>query len=178
MQTLQAFGKRLLKTWLARPLHHTGSIKARQDAMSGLRITYVTIGKESYLLAMPKHLHACVPRDCELRSSKKVTLAIRVEGAKFLRSGHPVLRSDSLGKGAFVPNDILIGCSDHASFILLTGPNMGGKSTFLRQVCLAVIFGPGWSRFACVTVQAVTSAAESLSGWGQRIALWKTSVHF
>ncbi|XP_027349607.1 DNA mismatch repair protein MSH6 [Abrus precatorius] len=53
--------------------------------------------------------------------------------------GHPVLRSDTLGKGAFVPNDITIGGPDHASFILLTGPNMGGKSTLLRQVCLAVI---------------------------------------
>lgn len=53
--------------------------------------------------------------------------------------GHPVLRSDSLGKGTFVPNDITIGGSDHACFILLTGPNMGGKSTLLRQVCLAVI---------------------------------------
>lgn len=53
--------------------------------------------------------------------------------------GHPVLRSDSLGKGTFVPNDVNIGGPDCASFILLTGPNMGGKSTFLRQVCLAVI---------------------------------------
>ncbi|KAJ4838664.1 DNA mismatch repair protein msh6 [Turnera subulata] len=53
--------------------------------------------------------------------------------------GHPILRSDSLGKGAFVPNDVNIGGSDCASFLLLTGPNMGGKSTLLRQVCLAVI---------------------------------------
>lgn len=53
--------------------------------------------------------------------------------------GHPVLQSDSLGKGTFVPNDITLGGSDHACFILLTGPNMGGKSTLLRQVCLAVI---------------------------------------
>lgn len=53
--------------------------------------------------------------------------------------GHPVLGRDSLGKGTFVPNDITIGGADHACFILLTGPNMGGKSTLLRQVCLAVI---------------------------------------
>lgn len=53
--------------------------------------------------------------------------------------GHPVLRSDSLGRGTFVPNHVNIGGSGNASFILLTGPNMGGKSTLLRQVCLAVI---------------------------------------
>ena len=53
--------------------------------------------------------------------------------------GHPVIRSDSLGKGSFVPNDVTIGGSGNPSFILLTGPNMGGKSTLLRQVCLAVV---------------------------------------
>ncbi|KAL4572174.1 hypothetical protein LXL04_018943 [Taraxacum kok-saghyz] len=54
--------------------------------------------------------------------------------------GHPVLRNGSLGDGsgtAFVPNDVCI--DDDARFIVLTGPNMGGKSTLLRQVCLAVI---------------------------------------
>ncbi|XP_078179988.1 MUTS homolog 6 [Carex rostrata] len=54
--------------------------------------------------------------------------------------GHPILRSDSLGKGSFVPNNVKIGSGPgDASFILLTGPNMGGKSTLLRQVCMAVI---------------------------------------
>ncbi|XP_071726644.1 DNA mismatch repair protein MSH6 [Rutidosis leptorrhynchoides] len=53
--------------------------------------------------------------------------------------GHPVLRNDTVGDGTFVPNDVCIGGSDHARFIVLTGPNMGGKSTLLRQVCLAVI---------------------------------------
>lgn len=68
--------------------------------------------------------------------------ALCTKGAPYLHAkslGHPVLRSDTLGKGAFVPNDITIGGSDQASFILLTGPNMGGKSTLLRQVCLTVI---------------------------------------
>ncbi|PAN12331.1 hypothetical protein PAHAL_2G259800 [Panicum hallii] len=53
--------------------------------------------------------------------------------------GHPILRSDSLGKGSFVPNDIKIGGPGNSSFIVLTGPNMGGKSTLLRQVCLTII---------------------------------------
>ncbi|XP_077230446.1 MUTS homolog 6 [Tasmannia lanceolata] len=53
--------------------------------------------------------------------------------------GHPILRSDALSKCSFVPNDVQIGGAGHASFILLTGPNMGGKSTLLRQICLSVI---------------------------------------
>jgi hypothetical protein len=40
--------------------------------------------------------------------------------------------------GSFVPNDIALGGSA-PGFILLTGPNMGGKSTLLRQVCLAAV---------------------------------------
>lgn len=38
----------------------------------------------------------------------------------------------------FVPNDIKIG-GDDALALLITGPNMGGKSTLLRSVCLNVI---------------------------------------
>uniref|UniRef100_A0A0E0M117 DNA mismatch repair protein n=1 Tax=Oryza punctata TaxID=4537 RepID=A0A0E0M117_ORYPU len=53
--------------------------------------------------------------------------------------GHPTLRSDSLGSGSFVPNNIKMGGPGNASFIVLTGPNMGGKSTLLRQVCLTII---------------------------------------
>ncbi|KAF3784024.1 DNA mismatch repair protein [Nymphaea thermarum] len=48
--------------------------------------------------------------------------------------GHPILKSDAMGKGSFVPNDVNIGGTNNASFVLLTGPNMGGKSTLLRQI--------------------------------------------
>ena len=37
-----------------------------------------------------------------------------------------------------IPNDILLG-GDHPRGILLTGPNMGGKSTLLRQACIGII---------------------------------------
>lgn len=36
-----AFGKRLLKTWLARPLYHVESIKERQDAVSSLQVNTI-----------------------------------------------------------------------------------------------------------------------------------------
>ncbi len=57
-----------------------------------------------------------------------------------IREGrHPVVEA-SVGRGAFVPNDSLI---DPASdqIILLTGPNMAGKSTYMRQVALIVLLG-------------------------------------
>lgn len=51
-------------------------------------------------------------------------------------SRHPVL--ERLGTEAFVPNDLLLDC-DRKQLALITGPNMSGKSTFLRQVALVVI---------------------------------------
>jgi DNA mismatch repair protein MutS len=50
---------------------------------------------------------------------------------------HPVVEA-ALPGGAFVPNSLRLG-SDGATFILLTGPNMAGKSTYLRQNALIVL---------------------------------------
>lgn len=39
----------------------------------------------------------------------------------------------------FVPNNILLDPNQSQTVLLVTGPNMGGKSTLLRSTCLAVI---------------------------------------
>ncbi len=49
---------------------------------------------------------------------------------------HPVVER-SLEEG-FVPNDVYLS-NDDAQLIVLTGPNMSGKSTYLRQVALIVL---------------------------------------
>ena len=49
---------------------------------------------------------------------------------------HPVVEATS--KDAFVPNDAELD-GEEAQIVLLTGPNMGGKSTYLRQVALIVL---------------------------------------
>ncbi|KAI8335064.1 muts domain V-domain-containing protein [Chlamydoabsidia padenii] len=49
------------------------------------------------------------------------------------------LRHPCLATGDFIPNDTLIGGTDQPNIIVLTGPNMGGKSTLLRQTCVVVI---------------------------------------
>uniref|UniRef100_A0A3Q1J9U2 DNA mismatch repair protein n=2 Tax=Anabas testudineus TaxID=64144 RepID=A0A3Q1J9U2_ANATE len=62
-------------------------------------------------------------------------------------SRHPCVTKTFFGDD-FIPNDVHIGCpgsdeSDegkgHASCVLVTGPNMGGKSTLMRQCGLVII---------------------------------------
>src|SRR5262249_52171909 len=50
---------------------------------------------------------------------------------------HPVL-DQALPQGTFVPNDALLG-PEHGRLWLITGPNLSGKSTFIRQVALLVL---------------------------------------
>lgn len=50
---------------------------------------------------------------------------------------HPVVEAALAGRGAFVPNDCELPRARRV--LLLTGPNMAGKSTFLRQNALAVV---------------------------------------
>jgi DNA mismatch repair protein MutS len=49
---------------------------------------------------------------------------------------HPVVERHV--SEAFVPNDVILDSTDH-QLIVLTGPNMGGKSTYLRQTALLCV---------------------------------------
>ncbi len=53
---------------------------------------------------------------------------------------HPVIEClmEDAGEGRFVPNDLYLSV-DGPNLLLLTGPNMGGKSTYLRQAALLAI---------------------------------------
>ncbi len=52
-------------------------------------------------------------------------------------SRHPIVERKLFG-GEFVPNDIFLSNEDQ-QLVVLTGPNMSGKSTYLRQVALIVL---------------------------------------
>ncbi len=68
---------------------------------------------------------------------------------EFIAARHPVVerRLEDSGTGRFVPNSISLEAwpsststnPSSASIALITGPNMGGKSTYLRQTALLVI---------------------------------------
>lgn len=50
---------------------------------------------------------------------------------------HPVVEAGT-PSGAFIPNDLTLG-DGQQRLLLITGPNMAGKSTFIRQVALIVL---------------------------------------
>ncbi len=61
-----------------------------------------------------------------------------------IRDGrHPVVER-TIGDGRFVPNDTQLD-SDDAQVVVLTGPNMAGKSTYLRQVALITLLAQAGS---------------------------------
>ncbi|MCD8049802.1 MAG: DNA mismatch repair protein MutS [Clostridia bacterium] len=49
---------------------------------------------------------------------------------------HPVV--EKLAKGVFVPNDTYLNCENDRAMVI-TGPNMAGKSTYMRQSALIVL---------------------------------------
>ena len=57
---------------------------------------------------------------------------LEIEGGR-----HPVVES-ALGPGRFVPNDLDLSNSDR-QVMIITGPNMSGKSTYIRQAAVLVL---------------------------------------
>ena len=56
-----------------------------------------------------------------------------------LDARHPVVERRTAGTGdAYVPNDIVLNGTTQ-QLVILTGPNMGGKSTYLRQTALVCV---------------------------------------
>ena len=78
---------------------------------------------------------------------------------------HPVVESIS-GSALFVPNDTLLDCSDNR-LAIITGPNMAGKSTYMRQVALITLmaqigsFVPAASARVCIVDNIFTRIGAS-----------------
>jgi DNA mismatch repair protein MutS len=68
------------------------------------------------------------------------------DALEIVEGRHPVVEqmfkapdaSPTIGGQAFVPNDTALAC-DGAQILLVTGPNMAGKSTYIRQVALITL---------------------------------------
>jgi DNA mismatch repair protein MutS len=74
----------------------------------------------------------------EVAASERFTRPRMLDAGRLrIRGGrHPVVEAVSAER--FVPNDLDVG-GDGARILIITGPNMGGKSTYLRQAALITL---------------------------------------
>ncbi|HEV2671067.1 MAG TPA: DNA mismatch repair protein MutS [Gemmatimonadales bacterium] len=80
-------------------------------------------------------------RERYVRPEVNAGFTVQLEGSR-----HPVVER-MMAREAFIPNDIVL--DDAGRVILLTGPNMAGKSTLLRQVGLCVVLAQMGSFVPC-----------------------------
>lgn len=93
-------------------LQHTAAATARIDVLAGLAET--------------------------ARTFRYVRPKLTTGGTiKIIDGRHPVL-DQTMSAGRFVPNDTLLD-TEKNRLVILTGPNMAGKSTYIRQVALLVL---------------------------------------
>lgn len=76
--------------------------------------------------------YAVIAQDLNL-----VAPTFQTEPGIFIKEGRHLIVERANMSTAFVPNDIEL--SPHKKLLLITGPNMGGKSTYMRQIALIVI---------------------------------------
>ncbi len=96
----------------AKPVLHIAQALARLDCMRSLA-------------EAAKHYHYTCPQVDE-------GLFIEIEDGR-----HPIIEASCM-REKFIPNDTRLDSQDNR-LLLITGPNMAGKSTYLRQVALIVI---------------------------------------
>ena len=138
----------------------TEKLKALEDSLNESSARILEIERELFLQVRDK-VKESVP--VLLAAAKKIALMdvccslaqsaaqngwvrpeILAEGKEFYVKGgrHPVVESQ-LPSGEFVPNDLSLctqnGEGEGKTFALITGPNMAGKSTFLRQNALIAL---------------------------------------
>jgi len=83
-------------------------------------------------------------------------------GLRIVDGRHPVVER-LLDAERFVPNDCLMDVESR-QILILTGPNMGGKSTYLRQVALIVLMAQAGS--------FVPAAEATIAWWTASSAAW------
>ena len=109
--------RELFDAVLTQLIEHLGALQATAAAVSQLDA-----------------LGSLAERACSLQWTKPQLVTeprLHIEAGR-----HPVVEK-FLGSGSFVPNDLDL--DDRRRMLVITGPNMGGKSTYMRQTALIVV---------------------------------------
>jgi DNA mismatch repair protein MutS len=130
-----------LKEWEARILRAEERIAARaREVFTG--VVEAVGAQVDRLLATAQALAELdvLATFAELAVARRYTRPVLDDSTTLhIRAGrHPVVEL-ALEAGAFVPNDTELDGAGSPRVLLVTGPNMAGKSTYLRQVALIVL---------------------------------------
>ena len=96
---------------------------------------------------------------------KKPKINSKIEHIKIVEGRHPVVE-EILRNASFVPNDTYIN-KDTDKSLIITGPNMAGKSTYMRQVAIITLlahvgsFVPAREAEICLTDRIFTRVGAS-----------------
>lgn len=130
----------------------TDELKSQEDAILGAEERLKTLEYElflelrsevaSHVPTVQENARLLAQLDC-LQSLAEAAVRgryckpqIRTDGKLDIRGGrHPVVEQ-VVGRSTFVPNDLQM---QDGELLIVTGPNMGGKSTYMRQVALIVL---------------------------------------
>ena len=117
----------------AKRIRQTSLALAEVDVLSSL--AFIAQNRGYCRPAFSLEINAVVSSEAGVLTEAPETRAL-----EFVEARHPVLEqlqiSDSNDR--FVPNDLYLDSATQ-SILLITGPNMGGKSTYLRQTALIVL---------------------------------------
>ena len=98
------------------------AIDARALADAAIAVATLDVAQSLATVAEEEHW---------VRPNVDASSSLRITGGR-----HPLVER-TLGPGRFVPNDVTL--DDGARIVVLTGPNMAGKSTYLRQTASIVL---------------------------------------
>ncbi len=115
------------------------ALKLESDLFAELRdymSSYILkLQKNAYLLSYLDCLYSLA--ECAVEYNYVCPQMSESGATKIVDGRHPVVER-LLGANEFVPNDTLLDQKDN-TMMVITGPNMAGKSTYIRQVALIVL---------------------------------------
>ena len=133
----------------------TDKLAALESDINGASDKIVELEKKLFLEIRERakellgELAAAARRVAELDAAQSLAKAASIHGwvrpevddSKVLaiyEGRHPVVEAH-INRGEYIPNDILLNGDGGISFALVTGPNMAGKSTYLRSAALITL---------------------------------------